>query len=409
MKFTFLDGATGTNLMKAGMPQGVCVEKWVLDNPNVIISLQEKYVEGGSDIVYSSTFGANPISLKKYGLEDKTEEMNKALVSLSKKASKGKAKVAGDISSTGCLLAPMGDSTYEEIKKAYSIQAKALDEGGVDLFVLETFSSLAECLAAFDGVRAVSQKDIMVSVTVESSGKTLCGDSPESCLVALSARGAVAFGVNCSSGIESMAKIIGNLGLISNVPLISKPNAGLPVLVNGENVFPDSAENFAEKYDSLINAGASFVGGCCGTTPEHIKALHDKFENATPCKTENYNVYACSNREIFKIEDRSIWENPAERIPCDEDVLFSVPEKDEADYFRLFIEKEEDIDNFIECMSSIETPLVLGASSISLFEKAVSVYVGRCIYDEECGFDKKQVEILKNKYGFIVSSDIIDG
>lgn len=401
MKFTFLDGATGTNLMKAGMPRGVCVEKWVIENPNVIIDLQKEYVAGGSDIIYAPTFGANPVALGKYSLEEKTEEMNKALVELSKAAAEGKAKVAGDISSTGLLMAPMGEATYEEIKQAYMRQAKALDEAGVDVFVLETFSSLAECLAAIDGVKAVSNKEIMVSVTVESSGKTLCGDSPESCLVALTARGACAFGVNCSSGVESMAKIIGKLYEISSVPLISKPNAGLPVLVNGENVFPESAESFAEKYEELINAGASFVGGCCGTTPSHIKALKEKLSNREPKEVLKQGVYASSNKDVFLLDSIS---SVTERTPCDEDMLFSIPEKDEAEFFRLYVEKEEDLENFIEGMSSIETPLILGASTPKIFEKAVALYAGRCIYDEECGFDNEILMELKKKYGFIVPS-----
>lgn len=401
MKFTFLDGATGTNLMKAGLPQGVCVEKWVLENPQAIISLQEEYVSAGSDIIYAPTFGANPVSLKKYSLEDKTEEMNKALVSLSKKASGGKAKIAGDISSTGTLIYPMGEASYDEIKNAYMRQAKALDEAGVDLFVLETFSSLAECMAAIDGVREVSEKDVIVSVTVENSGKTLCGDSPESCLVSLSARGAAAFGVNCSSGVESMAEIIKKLYGLSSVPLISKPNAGLPVVVDGENVFPESAESFAEKYEALSNAGASYIGGCCGTTPSHIRALKERFGDSEPKKVERKGVFASSNRDVFPLEKI---ESLPERTACDEDMLFSVPEKDEAEFFRLYIEKEEDIENFIEGMSSIETPLILGAADEVIFEKAVALYVGRCIYDEECGFSTEAVSALKKKYGFIVPS-----
>ncbi|MBE6648643.1 MAG: hypothetical protein E7614_03885 [Ruminococcaceae bacterium] len=399
MKFTFLDGATGTNLMKSGLPQGVCVEKWVSENPDVLISLQKEYVDAGSDIIYASTFGANPISLSKYSLEDETETLNAKLVSISKIASNGKAKVAGDISSTGCLLAPLGDATYDDIKNAYMRQARALDKAGVDLFVLETFSSLAECLAAFDGVRAVSDKKIIASVTVEPSGKTLCGDSPESCLIALTARGAYAFGVNCSSGVESMAKIVKKLYPISSVPIISKPNAGLPVLVNGENVFPDSSAVFAEKYEELAKAGASFIGGCCGTTPSHIKELYEKFSSREPLSVASSGMYAASNKEVFLID--KIDDIP-ERTPCDEDLIFSIPEKDEASFFRLYIEKEEELENFIESMSSIETPLILGASSVSLFEKAVALYAGRCIYDRECDFEDSQVENLRKKYGFIV-------
>ncbi len=403
MKFTILDGATGTNLMKAGMPHGACVEKWVLDNPEVIISLQKEYVEAGSNIVYAPTFGANPVCLSKYSLEDKTEEMNEELVSISKGATEGRAKVAGDISSTGLLMAPMGDSSYSYVKDAYMRQAKALDCAGVDLFVLETFSSLAECLAAFDGIRAVSSKDIMVSVTIESSGKTLCGDSPESCLVSLQARGACAFGINCSSGVDSMTEIIKKLYNISSIPLISKPNAGLPILVNGENVFPQGPEEFAELYTSLIEAGASYVGGCCGTTPAHIKALTKKIKEKSPLAVKDGGVFASSNNDIFRVENIN---DIPERTPCDGDMIFSIPEKGDVQFFRLYVEKEDELENFVEAMSAIETPLILGASDVSLFEKAVSMYVGRCIYDEECGFDKITLGELKQKYGFIIPSEL---
>ena len=273
----FLDGATGTNLMKAGMPAGVCPEDWILKQRDVMIDLQRRYALSGSDIVYAPTFTASRIKLKEYGLEDKLVEMNTALVQLSKEAVEGKALVAGDITMTGRQLQPVGDLSFEELIDVYKEQIKVLDEAGVDLLVVETMMSLQECRAAMIAAKEVSDLPVMVTLTFEGDGKTLYGTTPECAAVVLESLGAVAVGANCSTGPDKMAAVIKKMAEVTTIPIIAKPNAGMPSVVDGQTIYDMKPSEFATDMELLLNSGASIIGGCCGSSPDFIKALKDKF------------------------------------------------------------------------------------------------------------------------------------
>ena len=268
-----LDGAMGTSLMKAGMDVDDCTEEWALAHPQEVVRIQKAYVEAGAKIIYAPTFGANRIKLKEYGLEDKTEEFNKALVQISKQAAGDKALVAGDITMTGQIPYPVGDIPFEEFVKVYKEQAALLAEAGVDLFVVETMMSLQECRAAVIAIKEVCDLPIMATLTFNEDGRTLYGTPPEVGVCVLQSLGVDAVGVNCSTGPEGMISIIEKMAEYATVPLIAKPNAGLPELEGRETVYRMTPEEFASTGKRLIEAGATFVGGCCGTTPEHVKAL----------------------------------------------------------------------------------------------------------------------------------------
>lgn len=195
-----LDGATGTNLMEAGMPIGVCPESWVLENPQVLLDLQRRYVEAGSHIVYASTFTGNRIKLEEYGLQERLEEINTQLVALSRQAVGDQALVAGDMTMTGQQLFPMGELLFEELVDVYKEQASVLAKAGVDLFVVETMMSLQECRAAVIAIREVCDLPIMVTLTYNEDGRTLFGTPPETAVVVLQSLGVDAIGVNCSTG-----------------------------------------------------------------------------------------------------------------------------------------------------------------------------------------------------------------
>ena len=212
-----LDGATGTNLMEAGMPIGVCPEAWILEHPEVMEKLQKEYVESGSMIVYAPTFTGNRIKLKEYGLEDRLEEINTALVQLSKRAVNGKAYVAGDMTMTGQQLYPLGDLDFEELVTIYKEQARILEQAGVDLFVVETMMSLSEARAAVIAIREVSDLPIMVSLTYNEDGRTLFGTTPETAVVVLQSLGADVIGVNCSTGPEEMIPLVQNQFIVKDV------------------------------------------------------------------------------------------------------------------------------------------------------------------------------------------------
>ncbi len=272
----YMDGATGSNLQKAGMPTGVCPEAWILEHPQVLIDLQKAYVEAGTNILFAPTFGGNRLKLREYGLEDRIVEMNTKLVALSKEAAGEQAYVAGDITMTGESLAPMGNLDFEELVDVYKEQAKICEEAGVDLFVVETMMSLAETRAALIAIKEVSKLPVMISMTFGEDGRTLYGTDPVTAVVVLQSLGADVIGVNCSTGPDEMAKIIAQMKAFANVPLLAKPNAGLPKLVNGKTVYDMGPEEFASFGPLLVEAGASILGGCCGTTPEHIKGLVDR-------------------------------------------------------------------------------------------------------------------------------------
>lgn len=274
-KFLFLDGATGSNLQKRGMPSGVCPELWITENKEVLIGLQKEYVEAGSNIVYAPTFSANRIKLGGYGLADRTEELNKTLVAISREAAGDKAYVAGDLTMTGELLEPIGTLSFEELIDIYKEQIGCLDQAGVDLLIVETMMSLQECRAALIAAKETAPAlPVMVTMTFEESGKTLYGTDAVTAAVVLESLGADAIGVNCSTGPEKMAEVVKKIVSVTKIPVIAKPNAGLPSLdENGQTVYEMEAEEFGKKMQLLADAGAMILGGCCGTTPDHIRAL----------------------------------------------------------------------------------------------------------------------------------------
>ncbi len=269
-----LDGATGSNLMKAGMPRGVCTEQWVLEHPQVLAGLQRAYVEAGSQIVYAPTFSANRFNMEGFGLADQVPDMIPRLVRISQEAVEGRALVAGDITTTGQMLEPAGPMTYEKLLDIYREQIALLNQAGVDLLVAETLLSVDEAMAILDAAADVCDLPVMCSLTLEADGSALYGGSAVEMVETLQAMGAAAVGVNCSVGPDQLEAVVASMHSVATVPLLAKPNAGMPVISpEGEAVYPMSAGDFARHMQVLVNAGARVIGGCCGTTPAFIEAL----------------------------------------------------------------------------------------------------------------------------------------
>ncbi len=279
-KLTFLDGATGTHLMSKGLPAGACTESWIIDHPDIIKELQSSYAAAGSDIIYAPTFTGNRIKLKNFGLEDRIEELNTNLVRLAKEAVPDGVLVAGDVTMTGRQLKPMGDLDFEELIDVYRQQISILDKAGCDLIVVETMMSLQECRAALIAAKEVSDLAVMVTLTFESDGRTLFGTDAATAAVVMESLGAAAIGANCSTGPDKMAEIIAQMASVTRIPIIAKPNAGLPVMLeDGTTGYDMPAEVFIPEMEKLIKAGASIIGGCCGTNIEYIKGIKDKYGN----------------------------------------------------------------------------------------------------------------------------------
>lgn len=271
---TLLDGATGSNLMAAGMPKGVCTEKWILDNKEIILRLQKAYAAAGSQIIYAPTFGGNRINLKKHGLEDRLIELNRELVALAREAAGNTAYVAGDVTTTGEMLEPFGDLTYEDALETYKEQISCLAEAGVDLLVAETMFNVQEACAAIDAAQSVCDLPIMCSMTVEADGSIFTGGNIIEAAAVLEGAGAAAVGINCSVGPDQLVSVVKNIRQTVNVPVIVKPNAGMPVINDdGLAEYHMTPEDFAKHMAVLIENGATIIGGCCGTTPAFITEL----------------------------------------------------------------------------------------------------------------------------------------
>lgn len=278
----YLDGATGSNLVKAGMPSGVCPEQWILEHQNVMLQLQKDYVQAGTNILYAPTFTANRVKLAEYHLEKNMTSMIRDLVAISKKAAESTpghpVYVAGDLTMTGEQLKPMGKMDLETLIDIYKEQILCLVDAGADLLVVETMMSLAETRAALIAAKEVCDLPVIATLTFEADGRTLFGTDAKTAAIVLESLGASAIGANCSTGPAQMESIISEMVSHTRIPVIAKPNAGLPFLdENGTTCYNMEAEEFAEEMEVLVNAGATILGGCCGTTPEFIRQIHERF------------------------------------------------------------------------------------------------------------------------------------
>ena len=269
-----LDGATGSMLRRAGMPAGVCSETWILDHPQTLIALQRAYLAAGSEIIYAPTFGANRVLLGHHDLQREVRTLNRDLVQLGREAVGTSALLAGDMTTTGRPVTPGDDSAYETLLEIYREQAEALLAAGVDLFAVETMMGVTECMAAVEAIRSLCDTPILCTLSVYSDGKCYFDGTVFEAAEVLQALGVDAIGVNCSTGPDQLESVVRALHEMTDLPIVAKPNAGMPkILETGEAVYSMQADTFAAHMGQLVEAGASLIGGCCGTTPEYIGAL----------------------------------------------------------------------------------------------------------------------------------------
>lgn len=421
----YLDGATGSNLLKRGMPAGVCPEEWIVRHREVMISLQREFIAAGSNIIYAPTFSANSVKLEEYGLSDKIAVINKELVKISKEAADGKCLVAGDLTMTGEQLSPMGNMDFEELIAVYKEQIGYLAEAGVDLLVVETMMSLQESRAALIAAKETCELPVMVSMTFEADGRTLYGTDAETAAVVLESLGAAAVGANCSTGPDKMVEIIRTMADAVSIPIIAKPNAGLPALdEKGNTIYDMDSEEFAAGMKQLVEAGASILGGCCGTTPEYIYKLYEATASMQVRKRQNRDKrYLASERKTlrFGLEDNFII--VGERInPTGKKKLQEQLREGNMDMVLRFAEEQEScgagildinmgmsgIDEKEMMLRTLEEvagvtslPLAIDSSHVDVLEAALRRYPGRALINsisyERNKFDK--LLPIAKKYG----------
>lgn len=424
-RLIYLDGATGSNLMKRGTPGGVCPEKWILEHPEVFIGLQKEFVEAGSNIIYAPTFTANRIKLKEYGLEGQIEEINHQLVKLSKDAACGKALVAGDLTMTGRQLAPIGDMDFEELINVYKEQIRLVCDAGVDLLIVETMMSLQETRAALIAAKEVCDLPVMVTLTFESDGRTLYGTDGVSAAVTLEKLGACAIGANCSTGPDKMVELIQSISEVVSIPVIAKPNAGMPCLNGeGETVYDMDANTFGKEMKRLVDAGACILGGCCGTTPEYIEKLVAHTKDMQPTKRNRAGMrYLSSERKTVSFGLDSPFMIVGERInPTGKKKLQEELRKGTLDMVVSFAQEQEECGAALldinvgmsgidekEMMRKVldevtmisNLPLSIDSSHVDVMEAALRRYPGRALINSISGESEKLHKLLPlaKKYG----------
>lgn len=421
----YLDGATGSNLLKRGMPAGVCPEEWILGHKEVLLALQKEFAEAGSHVIYAPTFSANAVKLREYGLEDRIGQMNQELVAISKEAAGGKCLVAGDLTMTGEQLAPMGTMDFEELVNIYKEQIGYLVNAGADLLVVETMMSLQESRAALIAAKECCDLPVMVTMTFESDGRTLYGTDAKTAAVVLESLGASAIGANCSTGPDKMAEIITAMAEVSSVPIIAKPNAGLPFLdKNGNTSYDMDSDTFADGMVKLVEAGASILGGCCGTSPEYIGKLKERTHRIKTVRRKKPDKrYLTSERKTveFGLEDNFIIVgeriNPTGKKKLQEqlrtgslDMVLQFAEEQEACGAGILdvnmgmsgIDEKAMMLNVLEEVAGVTSlPLAIDSSHVEVLEAALRRYPGRALINS-ISYEKIKFENLlpiAKKYG----------
>ena len=423
-RIVFIDGATGTELQKRGMPAGVCPEKWIIENPWAIQELQKAYYDAGSDIVLAPTFTASRIKLAEYGLEDNLVDMNRQLVRLTRQVAGDKGLVAADISMTGKQLFPLGDLMFEDLVDCYKEQVEAIMQEGVDLFVVETMMSLQECRAAVLAIKETCDLPIIVSLTFNPDGKTLYGSSPDTTMIVLESMGVDCVGMNCSTGPDAMLELVQQMSAVANIPIIVKPNAGLPELEDGKTVYKMGPKEFTEACEKLYEAGAWLFGGCCGSTPDHIRELVSRMKDKPQHKIEEKPLRVVTSERMntwidldgpFMVIGERI--NPTGKKKFQASLLEGsmsmvldfarAQEEKGANILDVnmgmngIAEKKMMVDSIYEITSAVDLPLCLDTSHVDVMEAALRVYPGRALINSISAEKEKMEPLLKlaKKYG----------
>ena len=407
------------------MPAGVCPEQWILEHRDIMIALQREFVEAGSQIVYAPTFTANRIKLKEYGLEEQVAQMNRDLVALSKEAVGERACVAGDLTMTGEQLSPVGTLDFEELIDVYKEQIRYLSEAGVDLLVIETMMSLQETRAAVIAAKEVCDLAVMATLTFEADGRTLFGTDAATAAIVLESLGVAAVGTNCSTGPDKMVETVRRMAEVTSIPIIAKPNAGLPSLDGeGNTVYDMEAEAFGRHMKEIVKAGAAVVGGCCGTTPDYIRVLMESVSDMTVVqRNKPQRRFLTSERQTiaFGLSDNFII--VGERInPTGKKKLQAALKEGSMELVTEFAESQEacgagildvnmgmsGIDEKAMMLKAIETvsgvtslPLSIDSSHVDVLEAALRRYPGRALINS-ISFEKAKVDALlpvAKKYG----------
>ena len=404
-----LDGATGTNLIRAGLPQGVCTEQWIIDNPAPLQALQRAYAQAGSDAVMAPTFEANRRRLAAFGMDGQVAEINRRLCAISREAVGDGVLVGGDMSPLGEFVEPFGDMAFAQLTDIFREQAFALKDAGADYIAVETMTSLTEARASLLAAKETGLP-VTVTLTVDARGRLLSGGDPTACLVVLAAMGADAVGLNCSTGPDIVLRCLAAAAPYVHVPLIAKPNAGLPV-EGKTGVYDITPEAFASYVPRFLEAGVEIIGGCCGTTPETIALLRRELDrHAFVPRSGDDGTGSEGAREFLAADERHTWlitEDSIDfshKLDCGPDLADQLISLSEENFVaaRIRIGSVEDAHELGMCAYLCTLPLVLLSGDAAALGEALNLYQGRALIDSKSDLPADVLRTLAGRYGAVV-------
>ena len=413
------DGSKGSLLQKMGLEPGSCPESWNIDKSEKIKDIYELYVKAGSDVIQTNTFGANRAILESFNLGDKVAEINTSSVKLAKEATGNEVLVAASIGPTGRLMEPSGDLSFDEAYNIFREQIIAVTQAGANIINFETFTDLSEMRCAILAAKENSSLPIIASMSFEANGYTMMGNTPASFAITCQALGVEMLGANCSTGPAEMIKIIEELNRFSNLPISAKPNAGIPEFSNGSPVYLETPDNFRKYVKEFIDKGARLIGGCCGTTPEHISAIkeelgllnkpvglraqikssfissYSKYINIDTLKNLSIGIFVDSNNSE-DLKNCSFIDAVTDRVM---DIM-----SEDYDAILLSLDSISKQEHLAQAIKTIQTyiklPLIIHSNSVNCLEKALRIYNGRAgVVVKDLNDSTFEIVSLARKYG----------
>jgi 5-methyltetrahydrofolate--homocysteine methyltransferase len=432
-----LDGAMGTMLQERGLAPGQAPEELNLTMPDVVAGVHREYIGAGAEIIVTNTFGGNRPKLSHYGLEGRIREINDKAVEIARRVAGEEAYVAASLGPTGRFVEPVGDMTFDETADIFREQAEALIGAGADLITLETFLDIKEIRAAIIAIREISQEiPIIAMLTFDDNGRSVLGTPPEAAAITLEAAGANIVGSNCGLGIDGIYEVLRAMRKVTSLPLISQANAGLPLLVHGKTVFPGTPEEMTAYHDRMVELGVRIIGGCCGTTPGHIRAIREALNGKNrPFRAQ------CVNTAVTFLSSRTGYvavggEHPAaiigERInPTGKKTFAAELREGKISYIRHEaleqvesgatlldvnvglpgIDEPAAMEQAVFCVTgATSVPLVLDSSNPEALERGLKAADGKVLVNSVSGEDKSIARILPlvKKYGAAVLGLALD-
>lgn len=401
-----LDGAVATNLFQTSFaPKNICQERWILEHPQMLLELQKAFRAAGSQVLYTPTFGASYSRLAQFGLEQEVTEFNQKLTALTRQAADG-AWVAGAMSATGLELEPYGDTSFTEMMEVYRQQAQVLSDSGVDLFVVESLTSISEARAAALALKKF-HKPVMITLTVDEDGETPLGGTALNALVILQELGISAFGLNCSYGTQNIAEIVEQMKPYAKIPIIAKPCA-YRYDDDRELLVSLSPEEMAQQMKQVLDAGASYIGGCCGTTPEHIremKKMLNSYQPAAPkpdLDDQLGDIILADTRQLYNLYCENI--EFSEPLTCSVDMTDELLELEEENYDVILvnIDSVDDARDFAQNAHIAKLPVCFSSHDESALRLALLLYHGRAMIDCDSSIDPEELKRIAKKYGAVI-------